>query len=425
MSAALPDGPAPEPAAALVAAAVREERAEEALGIVAAMEGRLPPSLFHQLMAKLLLETPAPEAAAPHLEALAAAGAPADLLTDMRVALALRQGDRAGAVAWLEAAEAGGGRPLAHFLRKWSLLEEIGRLDPVAREVEAMAAAIPADRRREHALLELHRCAVAHNRMRFAESAARLDRLLRACASGGIAPARSAPPPPARTAGRLRRVAADIAALAAAQGLEVAFTAGTLLGLVRDGAFLPGDKDLDLAVLGPAGTAPVAAALLASGLFQPEPTPFPFGSYRVLRHRPTGVVLDLIAHAPGDGVRLNRWEGPDGALLRQTVFPFYRATPADFPGPGLRLPVPDGVDAHLAALYGDWRTPDPAYDTTLSARNLTAHTPYLASYGRLKAATLLLGGLPDRAPALLRQLSAREPGNRDLAGIVRDLEGTR
>ncbi|HYC05094.1 MAG TPA: hypothetical protein VED40_17505 [Azospirillaceae bacterium] len=407
---ALVRSPGREALAALVETALLEERAADAVRVLPALRDRIGAVLHHQAMAALLLETEDFRLARYHLEALAPAGAPPELVTDLCVTADLRAGDAATAVSRLEALEARGGRGLPHFFRKWMIQHTLGRFDIVEHEIGVLLAQVPADQVRSHALLRFHLAGVAHNRRRFADAAAQLDRLLEDCLERGLAAQPEAPPVRRRrTAGRMRRLLADLESIVILHALPVAITGAGLLGLVRDGGPLPHDKDLDMAVLEPATAAGVAGLLAATGLFRLERGPFTFGGYCTVRHQPTDMLLDLVTHAADGGRRMNRWHDADGALLRETALPFYRPRLVAHAGTGLRLPMPDDADAHLTALYGDWRVPDADFTSLLSARALTGHTPFLASLGRIKALEHLIQGRKGRGAAILRQLLAREP----------------
>jgi hypothetical protein len=56
------------------------------------------------------------------------------------------------------------------------------------------------------------------------------------------------------------------------------------------------------------------------------------------------------------------------------------------------------------SLYGDWRTPDPHFDTVVAARNLAALTPFLHSLGMIKIADALLSWQPKKVKAGVRHL---------------------
>ncbi|MBL8500108.1 MAG: adenylyltransferase/cytidyltransferase family protein [Nitrosomonas sp.] len=154
--------------------------------------------------------------------------------------------------------------------------------------------------------------------------------------------------------------------------------AGTLLGLVRNGCLLDFDKDLDIAVWMESWDA-CCSALEEAGWVR-APMRIEYANYRDYVHPELGVTIDVC----GLQIRGQRIVGgfslPDrpAEYQRVSVFPQFdlvqRSTehgPAWFP----RQP-----EKILTAFYGDWRTPNPNWDTVISARNLESFTLLVRCY---------------------------------------------
>lgn len=400
--------------------ALMGEREDDALRHLPLLKARFSPTAYHYAMVRLLLKTEHHEHSIDHIDALVAAGATGAWIDDLRVAAASRANDPDAAIRLLNARIQKGNGPLRSFLNKWELQQQIRHFDAVEREIGAVEKALPPDSSMVRAWLGLFRAGLAHNRLNFAESIERLDVMLSGLTQGDppfpLPPVRAeAAEGRVRTARGLLRLTSDLEALILTHPLNVVFTGGALLGLIRDGAFLPGDTDLDLAVLSPTTAEEVERVLIGSRLFERKPGPMDFGDYRVFHHRSTGLVLDLVVHIADGQHRVSTWHPAGGPLLRRLSFPAYGMTLVDHAGIGRRIPVPSDPERHLEALYGDWRTKDSGFDTTLSARNLVGSTDFIASLGRLRAVTALLGGARSKAQAILRQLLHHEPCSEILA----------
>lgn len=152
-------------------------------------------------------------------------------------------------------------------------------------------------------------------------------------------------------------------------GVHAFAHAGTLLGLEREGRLLPFDKDLDLGL--PYAERGVAhACLLASGWKEDIPI-FGLINPRSYQHIETGLALDLCFFR----VEESTGKTISGFWLDQIPQHWNRIT--EYPTLNLvRQKRPSGwvwalAEPHpwLQALYNDWRTPDPDFDTTISAYN--------------------------------------------------------
>ena len=142
--------------------------------------------------------------------------------------------------------------------------------------------------------------------------------------------------------------------------------AGTLLGLERDGRLLPNDKDADLGVwLEDFSLA--CHTLQSMGLQLATDVP-PFGNMATLVLRQPGLSVDLfgIRREP-ENTRLvgGVWlYGQPASHQRINHYPWF--TLAGRAGPAGRVWWPEPPDTLLTALYGDWRRPQPEWNSLVS-----------------------------------------------------------
>lgn len=192
-----------------------------------------------------------------------------------------------------------------------------------------------------------------------------LERLAALAQRGQVARRVPAPSPPWDGEAALQLLLELLVQLRAA-GCSVFPFAGTLLGLVRDGRLLPGDKDADLAVwLEDFGLA--VAVLQQRGWRRADNMP-PFGNMASLVDPRSGLSVDLF------GIRRDpvqrRLEGgvwmygKPASHQRVTHYPWFELADRATPAGAIWWPQPP--DALLAALYGDWRTPQPDWDSLVS-----------------------------------------------------------
>lgn len=160
----------------------------------------------------------------------------------------------------------------------------------------------------------------------------------------------------------------DVLACLRAGGCHAFPYAGTLLGLARDGRLLAHDKDADLALW--LEELPLAAALLAGRGFQRATDVPPFSNVATFVDPATGYTVDLFGLQRFDGrIEGGAWlAGRPASHQRVLDLPWVdlatRASPAG------EVWWPADADALLTAFYGDWRTPDPEWDTLVANRAL-------------------------------------------------------
>lgn len=156
------------------------------------------------------------------------------------------------------------------------------------------------------------------------------------------------------------RFAVDVAEALREVTPHVSFGFGAVLSVVRDGALIPHDDDLDLVV----GFEPHEAATLAEGLAVVT---------QALERRGYSVRGDFVAHVQVgrshggkhvdvfvgifEGDTISWYPGVRGALDRATMYPTTTAALL-----GVDCPLPARPEVYLERLYGEgWRTPDPGF----------------------------------------------------------------
>lgn len=184
--------------------------------------------------------------------------------------------------------------------------------------------------------------------------------------------------------------------------------AGTLLGLTREGHLLAHDKDMDIAVF----TEEIRQAnhvLIALG-WQRTDLGYSFINFRSYYDPVSGMEIDLngIAREKGTDMLLG------GLWLEGIPWEWQRVVEFPFPLSLKRMQQRSGMVWHLAnpeawltAVYGDWRTPDKSFDTTLSARNLRGFSLLTQCYAFSRIINCWLNADITRALSLTRQILLR------------------
>ncbi len=191
--------------------------------------------------------------------------------------------------------------------------------------------------------------------------------------------------------------------------------AGTLLGLERAGALLPHDKDADLALW--LEELPLAGQLLASwGLRRATDVP-PFTNLATFVEPRTGYTLDLFglrrmqAEARVEG---GAWlEGRPPSHQRVLDLPWIELATRTTPAGDVWWPV--NAHALLTAFYGDWRQPDPDWDTLVSNRALRERNFSWECWALRSLCNAWLQGDLARARRRLADIAALAPGFARLA----------
>lgn len=146
-------------------------------------------------------------------------------------------------------------------------------------------------------------------------------------------------------------------------------TSGTLLGLTRDNALLPFDKDIDIGV--DWGDLPAAIKLLRQNGWREHKRSYDLINPRCFMHS-NGVILDLC----GYGVDQKSQRTISGLWMANVPFAWNRVTTypqidlVDKDTPAGTVWHPAKPELILQALYGNWRVPEPDFDTVICAKNL-------------------------------------------------------
>lgn len=158
----------------------------------------------------------------------------------------------------------------------------------------------------------------------------------------------------------------DMLEMASDLGIKLFADAGTLLGLVRDGTFIPHDYDLDFGIRAVDGGKSLAALREASWRdwrFEVVRGRSP-ETVLQLRHW-SGILIDVLMHQMTErGTWEKRshvysWEFADYELEQRVAGDRRFWSPAD-------------AKNYLRQMYGpNWRVPDPGFDSRLFAPNLT------------------------------------------------------
>ncbi|KJS25292.1 MAG: hypothetical protein VR75_11675 [Hyphomonadaceae bacterium BRH_c29] len=212
--------------------------------------------------------------------------------------------------------------------------------------------------------------------------------------------------PPPRPAQLFDTVAAmlaleGISAILRARGIRFFLVAGTLLGLVRDGALLTSDRDVDIGVFrSRAGTPDIA------GLVRTHPDLFlrrdarPGERYYAILYKGTGI--DIFLHDTTDDGHVTCGVGDHPGDIQ---WRYDRFGLADAHLAGKAWQVPEDPSSYLRQTYGQgWQDPDPGFASAISSPALYQVDPYArAYYSVARARKALLTGDRDKARALLSQ----------------------
>jgi hypothetical protein len=147
---------------------------------------------------------------------------------------------------------------------------------------------------------------------------------------------------------------------------------GTLLGVIREGKLLGGDKDVDVGIMGGEHTGVIRAKVAASPKFKEQFVPSV--DLIKLTHR-NGVKIDVfLHHREGDvlwhGSHLHAWD--NRVWWKEGEPPLIEHEYAGRP-----FLIPSDPDMYLTDNYGDWRTPRCDYDASLEAPNRRVRAPQL------------------------------------------------
>ena len=190
--------------------------------------------------------------------------------------------------------------------------------------------------------------------------------------------------------------------------------AGTLLGMERDGKLLPNDDDADLAVW--LEDFRLACRTLEAIGFLPASNAPPFGNVAtfVLLQPRLSVDLFGIRREP-EQPRLvgGAWlYGKPPSHQRIVHYPWFDLASRD--GPSGEVWWPEPADTLLTALYGDWRTTRPEWDSLVSCCGLQETNLQWRCWSLKRLSDEWRRGDLKRTRRLLDQILARAPGDSQL-----------
>lgn len=208
--------------------------------------------------------------------------------------------------------------------------------------------------------------------------------------------------------GKAEQVLWSTCAELAAQNIQAFPFAGTLLGIVRNERLLPFDKDLDIAVWLESWEA-CCAALEKLGWVK-VPTGIAYSNYRDYVHGETGITLDVCGLRQRNPQQIiGGFALPDypDEYQRVSVFPPFELVRRSTPYGNVWFP--EQPEKILSAFYGDWRTPNPYWDTVVSAVNLEKYTLLVRCYAYYRLAQRWLSGDLVKAWSYAVQIGLKDP----------------
>lgn len=191
--------------------------------------------------------------------------------------------------------------------------------------------------------------------------------------------------------------------------------AGTLLGCIRDKAFLSNEKDIDLGIFDDVDADRLKQVFEDAPDFDILSDFVPSQSYFTVYFR--GLAIDFFRYKQENQKLVARFNDHEGGIS-WSFTPFDIGKHSFF---NMELPVPNDYDTYLREAYGNWRTPDKYFDPMHSspARNLhqgSDEARYLTlgkvfwaiTEGQYKYATSLLSQIPtcNSTNLLIKKLSA-------------------
>ncbi|MDR4514799.1 adenylyltransferase/cytidyltransferase family protein [Nitrosomonas sp.] len=197
--------------------------------------------------------------------------------------------------------------------------------------------------------------------------------------------------------------------------------AGTLLGLERESRLLDFDKDIDIAVWMPSFEA-CCAALKNHG-WSTVPMRIGYRNYCDFIHNESGITLDICGLEQRDNHRITggfALPGWSADYQRVTVFPHFelKQRPTQY-GNSWYPAQPEKI---LTAFYGDWRTPNPLWDTVVSALNLEKFTLLVRCYAYHRLVKRWLSGNLPKAWSYAQQIALKDPDDVQVLRVRQWLE---
>ena len=185
--------------------------------------------------------------------------------------------------------------------------------------------------------------------------------------------------------------------------------AGTLLGLVRNGRLLDFDKDLDIAVWMEFWHT-CCSALEQAGWIK-VPMRIQYANYQDYVHPELGITLDVcgLQKHQATNTITGGFSLPNHPpeYQRVSVFPPFDLIQQATDYGNAWFPQQPGKI--LTAFYGDWRTPNPNWDTVVSARNLQKFSLLIRCYAYHRMAQYWLTGNLAKTWCYAHQITLKDP----------------
>lgn len=193
---------------------------------------------------------------------------------------------------------------------------------------------------------------------------------------------------------------------------------GTLLGLIREGSLLPFDKDIDFGL--PHCEMERAAACLESNGWVESRNSF-LTNPRAFFHPLNGITLDLsgfVVDKETGGTFTGFWmDNIPYEWARNTRYIDVNLRKSSSPA-GEPIWELESPEAWLEAIYGDWRTPDPEFDTVVAAKNLCDFSLLTQSYAFARIYSKWEKGEIAKALALVRHAQHHLPTDQLLQDLA-------
>jgi tetratricopeptide (TPR) repeat protein len=208
-------------------------------------------------------------------------------------------------------------------------------------------------------------------------------------------------------------------------GIPFFLVFGTLLGVIRSGELLPFDKDMDIGLQWNISRTNLVASLNGFGFVLHRSNSM--SNYQALWNlavvdSETGIAIDLFFFRPTRlGSQAGFFQKPFPVLWE---FPVFKLEWYEWKGVRWRVPGPP--EHFLKSIYGpDWLTPDPNFETVVSAYNLSQDSHIAArQFGYRKLLSRILNRQWEKAESLCQQIErfGYDPYLNDLAEWIRQTQ---
>lgn len=216
--------------------------------------------------------------------------------------------------------------------------------------------------------------------------------------------------------------------LMAENGVHMFPIFGTLLGIVRHGALLLHDKDIDTGI--PYSEMKRALGILQQHGWQEINNSFGYSNPRAMLHKDSGITMDIsgfvIDEQDGKALTAGAWI-PGVPKEWNMIWEFNEITLEKSPTPDesgqawlLKNP-----EQFLEVLYGDWRTPDKNFDTMVRAKNLRSFSLLAKCFAYSRIFENWTKNNIPRALALTRATLERDQHDALLKRVLSRLEARR